>query len=282
MGLEGRRYPLPMAATRRERQPAPPPRRRSGSAASGYAQRSKRPFHVLIFLLPLIVFYEVGASFYLTEAVSGQVETIRAYRIISDVFRFLGAVGSPVMERIPSALIVVVLLAWHVLNRDPLRVRPRTLGGMALESFAWALPLVMLLQLVAGITGGLAAPAAAPGGNLASLPPMSLAVISVGAGLYEELLFRLLAITLIHLFVVDFLGMREKRGTALAVALAAVAFALYHDRSDLSAVVTYLLAGVYFGLVFVWRGLGIAVATHALYNLAVTVLIPALASNGSS
>jgi len=272
-----------MGSTRRDSPTSRPAARSSGARPEGYFDRSRRPLHVLVFLLPLIAFYEIGASYYLSPAVSGAVETIRAYRIISDVFRFLGAVGSPIMERIPSALLVVVLLAWHALNRDPHRVRSRTILGMIVESVVWALPLIVLLQLAAGITGGLtAAGAETVGGSadLASLPPASLAVISVGAGLYEELLFRLLAITLLHLALVDFLGMREKRGAALSIALAAVAFALYHDRSDLSAVVTYMLAGVYFGLVFVWRGLGIAVATHALYNIAVTVLIPALSSRG--
>lgn len=258
-------------------------RRYDSSTSSSYAERSRSPLHVLVFLLPLIVFYEVGASLFLTEAVSGQVETIRAYRIILDVFQFLGAANSPVMERVPTALLIVVLIAWHVLNRDRLRVSPRTIGGMAVESIAWAVPLVMLLQLVAGIAGGFsstAPPPAAQADNLAALPPAALAVVSVGAGLYEELLFRLLAITVLHMLFVDFLGMKTARGTALSVAIAAVAFALYHDRSDAAAVATYLLAGVYFGVIFVWRGLGIAVATHAAYNLAVTVLVPILAGRG--
>lgn len=252
-------------------------------ASSSYLAQAKKPLQILLFLLPLILFYEIGSAFFLSERVAGQVETIRAYRIMEDVFHFLGATGSPVMERVPSVLIVVVLLAWHMLNRDKLRVKLSVAGGMALESLAWAIPLVVLLQLATGIAGGLAVPAAeTTADHLASLPPASLAVVSVGAGLYEELLFRLLGITILHLLIVDFLGAKEKLGTALAIGLSAVAFALYHDRSDTAAVITYLLAGVYFGFVFVARGFGVVVATHALYNLAVTVLLPALTARGQA
>ncbi len=252
---------------------------RLGSAS--YIALAKKPLHTLLFLIPLILFYEIGSFFFLTEQVAGQVETIRAYRVIGDVFRFLGAVGSPVMERVPSVLIIVMLFAWHVLNRDNLRIRPKVILGMALESLLWAIPLIVLLQLATGIAGGMAAPAAQIGaGQLAALPPASLAVISVGAGLYEELLFRLLGITILHMLIVDFFGAKDKHGTALAIGLTAVAFALYHDRSDTAAVVTYLCAGVYFGFVFVSRGFGIVVATHALYNLAVTIVLPMLNSRG--
>jgi len=245
---------------------------------------------MLLFLLPLIAAYEIGAAFFLTEAVAGQIETIRAYRIISDVFRFLGAVGSPIMEFVPSALILVVLFAWHILNRDRWRVRPKVVLGMFAESIAWAIPLIVLLQLVTGITGGLAAAAQTavpggldgPGGGLGGgLPPASLAVISVGAGLYEELLFRLLGVTLLHLLIVDFLGVKQKAGTIIAIAASALFFALYHDRSDLAAVTTYVIAGIYFGIVFVYRGFGITVATHAGYNLAVTVLLPMMTARSS-
>ena len=83
-----------MATNRRDRPPARPASRSVGGPSNGYLALSKRPLHVLLFLLPLIAFYEIGAGYFLTEAVSGQVETIRAYRIVSDVFRFLGAVGS--------------------------------------------------------------------------------------------------------------------------------------------------------------------------------------------
>ena len=253
--------------------------KRSGSG--NYIELAKKPLHTLLFLLPLILFYELGSTFFLSEHVAGQVETIRAYRIIGDVFRFLGATGSPVMERVPSVLIVVTLAAWHILNRDTTRIKPKALLGMALESFLWAVPLIVLLQLATGIAGGLMAPVAEVGtGQLASLPTSSLAVISVGAGLYEELLFRLIGITALHLLIVDFFGAKDKHGTALAIGIVAIAFALYHDRNDTAAVVTYLCAGVYFGFVFVSRGFGIVVATHALYNLAVTIVLPMLSSRG--
>jgi len=53
-------------------------------------------------------------------------------------------------------------------------------------------------------------------------------VFSIGAGIYEELLFRLIGIALLHMLFVDFLALPEKVGGAAAIGVSAVAFAMYH------------------------------------------------------
>ena len=61
--------------------------------------------------------------------------------------------------------------------------------------------------------------------------------------------------------------------------ISAVLFALYHPLKTGAGVLEirraafFLLAGVYFGVLYVVRGFGIAVATHALYDIAVVVLL---------
>lgn len=256
----------------------------------GYLHLSMRPLHVLVFLLPLIVLYELGSAFFLSGGAPGTVETIRAYRLLSSFFTWFGAGGL----YLPGILLLVVLLVWHALTRDRWTIHARVLGWMLIEAVAWTLPLLVLGQMVFRAMGEGLPPAAAaaagggwgaiglagaPGDPLETLAAPARATIAIGAGLYEELLFRMVAIALVHLVACDLLKMRDFAGRVIAVVLAAVAFALYHDvltpagTLDAARLVTYLFAGLYFGAVYAVRGFGIVVAVHVLYDLAVLVLL---------
>lgn len=278
-----------------------------GSASDqSYLRLSTRPLHVLVFLLPLILFYEAAAAFHVLGGGSGQgafEETIRARRILADFFRVFDVGGI----YLPGVLVLVVLMLWHVLTRDPWRIHGRVIGMMFLEALIWTPPVLVLGQvlykMLSGsmgasppITAGLevlatagssavSAVGAEGGADLANRSLMARAAIAVGAGLYEEMLFRMVGIALFHLILVDLVGMGSKKGTILAVVLAALAFAFYHDvtgpggEGGLSAHVRwadagfFVFAGVYFGLVYVWRGFGVVVAVHTLYDLAVLVFL---------
>ena len=108
--------------------------------------------------------------------------------------------------------------------------------------------------------------------QIAALPWQGRAAVAIGAGLYEEMLFRMVAIAGLHFVLVDLLGVKETPGRVTAIALAALAFALYHQ--DASGFPFYLLAGLYFGGIYVWRGFGIVVAVHAIYDLVALLAAP--------
>src|SRR4029077_893683 len=97
-----------------------------------------------------------------------------------------------------------ILLSIHIARNDPWKVKPGTLLGMAMESAAWATPLVAI--------GSLAARFAYP-----HLPLMTgqgdwrtMFVLSLGAGIYEELVFRLIGLTILHILLIDLLRVPKK------------------------------------------------------------------------
>jgi membrane protease YdiL (CAAX protease family) len=242
----------------------------------GYLDVSRRPLHVLVFLLPLVIVYEVGSAVYLADAAHGTIETIRAHSILLGFFQDFGIAG----RFLPAAALVAVLLMWHVLNEDRWKLRPRVVIGMALESVVWTIPLVVLIALVLLAGGGGQLSAAA--GGMAALPDMpweARLTISVGAGLYEELLFRMIGIAALHLVLVDLARLSNRTGTAMAVLISAAAFAVYHDitlatgQIDVLKGLALLSAGVYFGVVYLTRGFGIVVGVHALYDIFVLVIL---------
>jgi len=268
-----------------------------------YFTLSRQPLHVLVVLLPLVAIYEVLSLQYLFNPDTKIQQVIKAENLIGRAFEVFGVTGLLV----PAMVMLTVLLAWHIVRKDRWTVRPPYLLAMVAESVLWALPLVVLgaivLRLAAQIgpapaaavgtpegvlhaatgllaqtTGGSAGSgqAAPAAGSLASLPWQARLSISLGAGLYEELVFRLIGIAAIHLVLKDILRWNERLCDVLAVVGSALAFALYHDSvyaagSGLAAIrwsdlTFFFLAGVYFAILYLSRGFGIVVLCHAAYD----------------
>ena len=260
------------------------PGRRQGTPR-GYFELSRRPLHIFVFLFPLIAAYEAGSILYLGQR-DGFTETIRAHSIILGFFQDFGIAG----RFLPGVALATVLVVWHILSGERWRVRPAVVPLMILESLAWTIPLLVLVALVKSTgTPAHLSPAAAtplpPGDVFAALPWQARATVAVGAGLYEELLFRMIGIAALHLVLVDLARMSDRAGSILAVVLTSVAFVFYHDvvatngQFDALKATQLLCAGAYFGAVFLYRGFGIVVGVHALYDVAVLVVFPALAGH---
>ncbi|MDX2132371.1 MAG: CPBP family intramembrane glutamic endopeptidase [Planctomycetota bacterium] len=234
-----------------------------GAVARSYALASTRPLHVLVFLTPLLALYELGSMLYLSEVARG-VDTIGARGILASVFENFGVASL----HVPPIALSVVLIAWHLLLRDPWRVRARVVGGMAAESALWALPLLVFSLVLAR-----GAPAMGVDTPLAAFSWQAKLTVSIGAGVYEELLFRLLLITGMHFLLVDVFRIPERAALVSAGVASAVAFTLYHNirapsgALDLRLVLFYGVAGAYFAGLFITRGFGIVVATHAVYDI---------------
>lgn len=229
----------------------------SDTPSSGYLRDARRPLTVLVFLLPAIAFHAVGSL----VAIPGV--ALSAERVIDDIFRVFGVFG----RHLPSIALVVFLIVQHLIRRDPWKVRVRTLGGMLVESLVMALPLIVLAR---AMRFGALADAV----DVQNLGLIERATIAVGAGLFEETLYRLVLITLLHAIVVDGLGVRARAGWAIAILGSAVVFALaHHVPTDLASEALtvrafYFLAATWFGVLFALRGLGICVGAHIVYDLA--------------
>ncbi len=229
----------------------------------GYLQRSKRPLQSLVFLAPFLIVYELG-TFWLLRAPDPESVTpfIRARVLLNDLFERLGT-GS---YYLPVIVLVVVLLTLHLTNRDPWRVDWRTAVGMFFESVGLAIPLMLFVVLLVG------RPAPPAADDLARAD----FVFAIGAGIYEELVFRLIAIALLHLLVVDLLRAPKRVGDVVAVLGSAVLFAGYHfptfDDFVWPRFLYYFAAGTYFALIYVNRGFGIVAAAHALYDILFVIM----------
>jgi membrane protease YdiL (CAAX protease family) len=267
-----------------------PPDARQQPALAQYARASRAPLHILAFLLPLIVAYELGLALRHEELLA-QTGGVRAWVLLADAMRTLGVAPSAIVGySLPAAVIVVVLLLWHVLERRPWGLRPLVVPLMFAEAVAWMVPLL----LFAGVLTRLSAPPAEAAQPLAptlvrGMVPASVEalshlswqarlVIAIGAGLYEELLFRMALLALLHGVLADLCRLRPGPTVAIALPASAVAFMLYHGvwtaaGLDVWPAVLYLVGGLYLGAIYLLRGFGLAVGAHACYNTTVLVLL---------
>ena len=238
-----------------------------GGGPPGYWAVTRRPLPSLAFIAPVLLAYELGVLW-----LGGP--KAEALRTGADAWlrRGLANLGLTDHWLLPLAL-VVGLLAWQAATPRAWRFSPLTLLGMLGESLALAVALVGLSRLV---DAGFAAlerggpPALAAGGPSA----VANLVSYLGAGVYEEALFRL---TLIPLFFATLRALQTPKvlASTAAVTASALLFSLAHHVGTPGETFTWFafifrwLAGVYFAWVFVVRGFGVAVGTHTAYDILV-------------
>ncbi len=241
---------------------APPPR----SLPRGYLKQSQMPLAALVLLLPLIVLYEVGTHRFAFDQVRQTEQRIIAFNMMQDFFHWFGATG----RYMPPLAVVGILLSCHIARNDPWKVQPGTLLGMAVEGSAWAIPLLAIGTLAARYV-------------YQYLPLMgghadwrSMFVLSIGAGIYEEMVFRLAGLTLLHLLLIDVLRLPRKFGYLAIVLITSLAFAHYHywggQIFSWRTFVFYTTAGVYFAVLFLTRGFAVTAFTHSVYDILVISL----------
>lgn len=257
-----------------------------GPAGRRYLDASRRPLEILLFLLPLVVLYELWLVLELRGGPA--VLTNKAHET---VYRFLGLFGGLFgldanpsglwALSLPGVLLVAILLGWQFASRNPWKAEPRTVGIMAIESLLAAAALVVVARLIASVPGGglpIGAAGSSGDGSIRSLSLGGRLAISVGAGLYEEMVFRLGLMSLVVWGLGSVLGWREGPTLAIAIAVSALLFAIYHPLRDATGSVDrrrlafFLVAGAWFATLYALRGFGIAVGAHAGYDVAVTLL----------
>ncbi|MBM4017356.1 MAG: CPBP family intramembrane metalloprotease [Planctomycetes bacterium] len=219
-----------------------------------------RPLASLLFLAPVLGFYVVGLIWVRPDLAA------RADVVLRRGLELLGVTGTLA----PTWLAVIVLVGWHVVRHDPWHVRPGLLAVMAAETVVLAVPLLAMERIVHAFRH--AAPLQIAAAQPAAETWLEVVMTSIGAGLYEELLFRLLVVGG-AVFLLSHALKDDSFGARLAVVLiAAGLFSGAHvvDDPRLFAWAPFLFraaAGVYLGFIFLYRGFGVAAGVHILFDL---------------
>jgi hypothetical protein len=224
----------------------------------GYFGKSQLPLASLVFLLPFVILYEAGTRYFATDVHHHTEQRIFAFHLMQLFFQWFGATG----RYLPAMAVCTILLTCHILRHDPWEIDLSTPFFMLVESIAWALPLMVLDALTTYYV-----PLGPPHGRWPTM-----LVMSIGAGVYEELVFRLAVVAVLSILLVDLCKISKGWSTPLIVLGTAVLFADYHYWGGMETFawrtfVFRTVAGIYFSLLFFSRGFGVTAGAHAAYDL---------------
>lgn len=264
---------------------------RSGLAE--YARVTRSGTYSFLAALPLFVAYEILILLVNTPGEA-------AVRVGADVWikQILSLVGATRMFWVGVVVLVVGIGIVLFERKRRLPIRPAWFGWMLLESVLYAVIVAMLVsQVISGLFYGIAVqPAVSPvllpdatawagfvpdagalgvqdaGTQAIGLPRML--ALSLGAGLYEELVFRVILVTGLA-WVLTRTGAKSGRAYVVAALVGAVIFSAVHyigaygDPFTLASFSFRFLFGLALNGLYLARGFGVAAWTHALYDVMV-------------
>ena len=272
-----------------------------------YWKQAQEPLACLIFLLPMLLVYEAGVVLLAGD---------QAYSLRNGadfwMRSWLQNVGFHAF--VLPGLVVATLLAWHRYGKYPWRISHDTLIGMFAESLLLAVGLLTVAQLQdmafqCWFPGDVHIHASEPGERPLLLVPANADVMPapglthapslnqsnpqpaaslvprlvsyVGAGVYEEVMFRLALLPLCVITLRTMFLMPGRWAAVLAIFLTSLTFSIAHyigpsgEPFSLFSFTFRTTAGCFFATVFLLRGFGITVGCHALYDVLVGILTTA-------
>ena len=225
-----------------------------------YWNVTKNIYYSLLFIFPMLFLYESMCWI----QYFGQSAEIRngADVLIRQIIFGMGN-GS---EIVYGLLLMIVFFGVMFLNRRVVKngkLKFTFLLLMIVESLAWCIGFVIIMSVSEQL--------------LLSIMERNIIpeqfYLAIGAGIWEELLFRVGAIGLSLSFLTKVVGYSGIYSVIIAVIFSAVIFSLFHylgpfgDNFAYKSFYLRTLAGIFLGSLYMLRGFGITVYTHIFYDM---------------
>lgn len=229
--------------------------------STSYLEQTRGILYSYLISVPLLIAYEI------LILVSQPPE--QAVRISIDVW-FKSIFQSLGVNAISATLIVAAVIGAIILyikRADLSHLKKKYFLSMVLESAVYA---VLVTIVIIGLLETILTMKVY--NTVEALNKVQLFALSLGAGLYEELFFRVILVGGLSYVLMNFFS---KRGVAYAIAalIAALIFSSVHyvgqfgDSFTVGSFLFRFLFGLALNVIYVTRGFGIAAWTHALYDI---------------
>ena len=263
-----------MAVPRSSSAVATPASRAVTTPVARYWEDARAPRYSLVLALPLLVLYE-GLAALTAGSGAGAVRNGADVMLKAAFTAIAGAYG-------PLAFGVALLGGGGWLFARDVRTRGWPRGGRVLLMVGESLLFGLLTGVVVGgLTQGLLHKLhlmRIPG-PIGEFPLSTQLALSLGAGLYEELLFRVLLTGSLLWGTRVILGWGRAPSAIVSVVISALVFSAFHyvgpygEALEVASFTFRAIAGLWFSALFVLRGFGITAWAHALYDVWVTLLV---------
>lgn len=230
-----------------------------------YLSASSSLTYAFLMSLPLLILYEVLISIHNPDP--NAMVRLSTDIWIKSLFSIFG------LDTLKFTVFIVLSMGLYVYFKErenPVKIRARWMGYMILESAFWAIILAYLVLNTVGLIFAFAP-------DIAGLSTGQKFALSLGAGLYEELVFRVLLVPLL-IWVFGKLGFGSRGKFIAGVITAALLFSAVHYMGSMGDVFTLqsftfrFLFGLALNILLITRGFGITAWTHSLYDVMVIVV----------
>lgn len=229
-----------------------------------YFRQTHNLLYSYLLSLPLLFLYE--ALIFISQPDANQIVRISVDIWIKTLFSYFGTdILSITLVMVAALGVVILYRERHTLST----LKFRYFFLMLVEATVYAFLLAVTISTV--VNSLLHMVQNNPVNSLTTLQQLAL---SLGAGLYEELFFRVVLVSvLLYLFNLAF--QKQTVAFAFAMVVAAFLFSLVHylgelgDAFTLASFIFRFLFGLALNAIYLWRGFGMAAWTHAIYDLMV-------------
>ena len=225
-----------------------------------YINESKSPLYSLIIVLPIIIIYEILIfSMNKSDIIgirNGADVLFRQFFALFGIFGFY-FVGFVIM------VVLIFIFAFNKSRKIQFSINFQFILLMLMESiiYAYILRVVMDKMLMISLM------------DVDSLSKKEMFAMCLGAGIYEEFIFRFMIMQAVFLVSKQVFKMRKATAIAMGILISALIFSGFHyigEFGDQIQLLTFLFrffAGMILSVIFLLRGYGIAVYTHTIYDL---------------
>lgn len=228
---------------------------------NSYWRSTRSPLYSFLFTIPLFFIYEIGI--FLTSSDDMFILRNGADALMRQILATFGIAGLYWI----GAIFFIGFIITFILQRkywEETQIQSDYFLLMMMESVAWSALIYFLMSnfylLLMNPTGSML---------------VQQVTLAVGAGIYEEFLFRVLLIAGISVILGFIFQWSDKSRNWAAMVIAAGIFSSFHfigeygDFFSFNIFMVRFLAGIVLGALYFLRGFGITAWSHAVYDLIV-------------
>jgi len=260
-------------------------------AEPSYWKETRQPIYSAAVVLPFLIAYEVGLLLLRSDEINGGDAIL--LNLGGPIVRWLGlGAGSASMIALGAFFI-----GAQIHRKGSWKLKPQLLASIFFESLVYAVVLFMLLGYIVQYlphssavnvprpelaeervarkspprrtTDETAAPASKP--RSGNRPTLREFVLYCGAGVYEELVFRVILLGLLSLVFNKLFHMESAYAAVWSVVTGAIIFSGFHHIGGepffIGIFLQRVFAGLYFAAIYYNRSFGVAAASHAMYDI---------------
>jgi hypothetical protein len=234
-----------------------------------YFSDTKNLLYSFLISLPLFLAYEL--LILISQPEASQIVRISVDSWFKSIFSLFG------VNTVSITLLVVAFFGIFILYKEREQLRrlrfkffPLMIGESVIYASLVTLVATFFISMVFAISTN---------DPISSLSGLQKFALSLGAGLYEELFFRVILVSLLILVFRKVFNNKNWAATTAAIVLSALLFSMVHyvgsmgDAFTLSSFTYRFVFGLMLNGIYVWRGFGIAAWTHAIYDLMVLFIL---------